>query len=130
MSLVVVSGGQNQVDLGVDNPTSYIPFYHETRKGGQGPIQGWSATKEERLSVLPTPLFSCASLSRSMGHLLKERMRELLFQSLAFFSVRLLDTYVFWMISQFLTYSGTGLHHISQFAEWLTPHKSERFLTK
>jgi hypothetical protein len=36
-----------QVDRGADNPTSYIPNYHETRKGGQGPIQGCSATKEE-----------------------------------------------------------------------------------
>jgi hypothetical protein len=25
----------------------YIPNYHETRKGGQGPIQGCSANKEE-----------------------------------------------------------------------------------
>jgi hypothetical protein len=42
MSLVVVSGGQNQVDRGADNPTSYIPNYHETRKGSFGPIQGYA----------------------------------------------------------------------------------------
>jgi hypothetical protein len=54
MSLVVVSGGQNQVDRGADNPTSYVPNYHETRKGGQGPIQGCSATKEEEYTIIMT----------------------------------------------------------------------------
>jgi hypothetical protein len=47
MSLVVISGGSNQVDRGADNPTSYVPNYHETRNGGQSPIQGCSAIKEE-----------------------------------------------------------------------------------
>jgi hypothetical protein len=28
MSLVVVSGGQKQVDRGADNTTSYVPNYH------------------------------------------------------------------------------------------------------
>jgi hypothetical protein len=49
--LTDVLGGRirwlGQVDRGADNPTSYIPNYHETRKGGQGPIQGFSATKKE-----------------------------------------------------------------------------------
>jgi hypothetical protein len=34
MSLMAESGCLKQVDRGVDNPTSY----HETRKGGQGPV--------------------------------------------------------------------------------------------
>jgi hypothetical protein len=47
MSLVVVSGWLDQVDREADNPTSYIPNYHETCKGDQGPIQGCSATEGE-----------------------------------------------------------------------------------
>jgi hypothetical protein len=36
MSLMAESGCLEQVDRGADNPTSY--YYHETRKGGQGPV--------------------------------------------------------------------------------------------
>jgi hypothetical protein len=47
MSPVVESRWLEQVDRGADNPTSYIPDHHETRKGGQGPIQGCSATDDD-----------------------------------------------------------------------------------
>jgi hypothetical protein len=42
----------SSLDRGADNPTAYIPNYHETRKGGQGPTQGCSASKEEDPSSL------------------------------------------------------------------------------
>jgi hypothetical protein len=38
MSLMAESGCLEQVDHGADNPTSYYINYHETRKGGQGPV--------------------------------------------------------------------------------------------
>jgi hypothetical protein len=47
MSLVIESGWLEQVDRGADNPTSYIPNHHETRKGGQGPVQSCSATDDD-----------------------------------------------------------------------------------
>jgi hypothetical protein len=43
MSLMAESGCLEQVDCGADNPTSYYAAsYHETRKGGQGPV--WAVT--------------------------------------------------------------------------------------
>jgi hypothetical protein len=48
MSLVVESGWLEQVTRGADNPTSYIPNDHETRKGGQGLIQGCSAIERKK----------------------------------------------------------------------------------
>jgi hypothetical protein len=38
MALMAESGCLEQVDRGADNPTSYYTNYHETRKGGQGPV--------------------------------------------------------------------------------------------
>jgi hypothetical protein len=38
MSVMAESGCLEQVDRGADNPTSYYKNYHETRKGGQGPV--------------------------------------------------------------------------------------------
>jgi hypothetical protein len=38
MALMAESGCLGQVDRGADNPISYYTNYHETRKGGQGPV--------------------------------------------------------------------------------------------
>jgi hypothetical protein len=48
MSLVVVSGWLEQVDRGADNPISYMPNYHETRKGGQGPSRDAVPLKKKK----------------------------------------------------------------------------------
>jgi hypothetical protein len=39
MALMAESGCLEQVDRGADNPTLYYTNYHETRKGGQGPVR-------------------------------------------------------------------------------------------
>jgi hypothetical protein len=59
MSLVVESRWLEQVDRGADNPTSYIPNHHETRKGGQGPIQGCSVTDDKMFPKLTPQWRTC-----------------------------------------------------------------------
>jgi hypothetical protein len=47
MSLVVESGWLEQVDCVADNPHRNTPNCHETRRGGQGPTLGCSATDDD-----------------------------------------------------------------------------------